>query len=176
MKKAIVLGLALILMLLFSVSCGVPQKDYDKVSSDLTTAQAEIQSLQGDLSAKESDLTAAQAEIQSLQGDLSAKEAGLSAKENELEATKGKLEQGKARIEILNAIFIPAMTGELEGMTDTESVAYFFEWRDKIMDIEDPELTAKFEALIETFSDEAFDEASSSFFTYLLESTADALE
>ncbi len=151
MKKAIVIGMALVLVLFLMTSCGVPQEDYDKVSSDLATAQTEIQSLQADLSAKDTE---------------------LSAKESELESIKGKLEQGKARIEILNAIFIPAITGELEGMTDAESAVSFLEWRDKIMDVEDPKLTAKFEAIIETFSDEAL----LSFFVYLLESTADALE
>jgi outer membrane murein-binding lipoprotein Lpp len=146
MKKAIVISIALVLMLFLLPSCaaGVPQEEYDRVSSDLTAVQAEIQSLQSDLSAKES----------------------------ELEAIKEKLEQGKVRIEILNAIFIPAMTGELEGMTEAEAVSYFLEWRDKVMAVGDPTLTAKFEVLIETFSDEAL----LSFFVYLLESTADALE
>ncbi|GAJ15139.1 unnamed protein product [marine sediment metagenome] len=144
MKKAIVAGLALILMLLFAISCGIPQEEYDRVSSDLTAAQTQIQSLQSDLSAKESDL----------------------------EAAKEKLEQGKARIEILNAVFLPAITGELDRMTEAESVSYFFEWRDKVTALEDPTLTAKFEVMLETFSDQAF----MSFFIYLLESIPKALE
>ena len=144
MKKAIMVGLALIPMLLFITSCGVPQEEFNRVSSDLAAAQTQIQSLQGDLSAKES----------------------------ELQAAKGKLEQGKARVEIINAIFVPAMTGELDRMTEGEAINFFFEWRDKIKDVGDPALTAKFEAMMQTFSDEAL----LSFFVYLLESTADALE
>ena len=144
MKKAIIVGLALIPILLFITSCGVAQEEYDRVSSDLAVAQTEIQSLQSD----------------------------LSAKETELEAAEEKLEQGKARIEILNAIFIPAITGELDRMTEAESVSYFFEWRDKVKAVGDPTLTAKFEAMLETFSDQAL----TSFFIYLLESIPKALE
>jgi len=151
MKKAIMVGLALIPMLLFITSCGVPQEEFNRVSSDLAAAQTQIQSLQSDLSAKETE---------------------LSVKGSELEATKGKLEQGQARIEILNAIFLPAITGELDRMTEAESVAYFLEWRDKVVAVGDPTLTAKFQAIIDTWSDEA----TLSFFIYLLESIPEALE
>jgi len=158
MKKAIVIGMALVLVLFLMTSCGVSQQEYDKVGSDLTTAQTQIQLLQGELSAKETE---------------------LSAKESELKVTKEKLKQGKARFEILNAIFMPALTGEIEGMTEAEALIYFFEWRDKIIDVEDPTLIVKFEVMIETLSAEtwlSFYEASLSFFVYLLESTADVLE
>ena len=151
MRKAMVVVLSLILILLFVTACGIPREEYDKLSSDFAAVQAQIQALQGELSTKETE---------------------LSAKKSELEATKEKLGQGKARIEILNAIFIPAMTGELDRMTEGESVAFFFEWRDKVIAVGDPTLTAKFESMIETFSDEAL----LSFFVYLLDSTADALE
>jgi len=132
------------LFLLPSCAAGVPQEEYDRVSSDLAAGQAQIQSLQGELSAKES----------------------------ELEAAEEKLEQGKARIEILNAIFLPAITGELDRMTEMEVFNFFLEWRDKIKDVGDTALTAKFEAMMQTFSYEAV----LSFFVYLLESTADTLE
>ena len=147
MKKAIVISIALVLMLFLLPSCaaGVPQEEYDRVSSDLAAAETQIQSLQDELSAKESDL----------------------------EAAEEKLEQGKVRIEILNAIFIPAITGELDRMTESEAVNYFLGWRDKINAVGDSTLTAKFETLIDSeFSDQAF----TSFFIYLLESIPEALE
>jgi len=126
MKKAIVISIALVLMLFLLPSCaaGVPQEEYDRVSSDLAAAEEQ-------------------------------------------------LEQGKTRIEILNAIFIPAITGELDRMTESEAVNYFLGWRDKINAVGDPTLTAKFETLIDSeFSDQAF----TSFFIYLLESIPEALE
>jgi len=147
MKKAIVISIALVLMLFLLSSCaaGVPQEEHDRVSSDLAAAETQIQSLQDELSAKESDL----------------------------EATEEKLEQGKVRIEILSAIFIPAITGELDRMTESEAVSYFLGWRDKIKTVGDSTLTAKFETLIDSeFSDQVF----TSFFIYLLESIPEALE
>ena len=146
MKKAIVISIALVLMLFVLPSCaaGVPQEEYDRVSTDLAAVQAQIQSLQSDLSAKES----------------------------ELEAAEEKLEQGKVRIEILNALFIPAITGELDRMTEAEAMNYFLEWRDKVKTVGDPTLTAKFQAVMDAGSDEA----TMDLFVYLLESIPEALE
>ncbi len=59
MKKVIVTGMVLILMLFLLPSCGVSQEDYDQVSSDLTAAQSQVQSLQGDLTAAEEKLAEA---------------------------------------------------------------------------------------------------------------------
>ena len=154
MRKAIVIGiipLVLTLVLLPACAAGVPQEEYTRVTSDLAAAQTQIQSLEGDLSAKETE---------------------LSTKESELEVVKGKLEQGKATSEILNAIFIPAMTGELDEMTDAEAISWLLEFRDKVIAVGDPTLTAKFEVMLETLSDEA----SMSFFMYLLESISRTLE
>ncbi len=69
MKKTIMVGMVLILMLFLLSSCGVPQEDYDRVSSDLAAAQTQIQSLEGDLTAAQADLTKAEAQTQSLQTD-----------------------------------------------------------------------------------------------------------
>ena len=146
MKKAIVISIALVLMLFVLPSCaaGVPQEEYDRVSTDLAAVQAQIQSLQSDLSAKGS----------------------------ELKAAEEKLEQGKVRIEILNAFFIPAITGELDRMTEAEAMNYFLEWRDKVKTVGDPTLTAKFQAIMDAGSDEA----TMDLFVYLLESIPEALE
>jgi len=174
MKKAILTGMVLVLMLFLLPSCaaGVSQEQYDKISSDLAAAQTQIQSLQDEssaketeLSAKESEFAAAQTQIQSLQGELS-------AKDTELEATKERLKQARLRIEILNAIFIPAMTGELDRMTEMEAINLFFECRDNIKDVGDPLLEAKFEVIMEPTGEEGMMD----FFIYLLESTADILE
>jgi len=146
MKKAIVISIALVLMLFVLPSCaaGVPQEEYDRVSTDLAAVQAQIQSLQSDLSAKGS----------------------------ELKAAEEKLEQGKVRIEILNAFFIPAITGELDRMAEAEAMNYFLEWRDKVKTVGDPTLTAKFQAVMDAGSDEA----TLDLFVYLLESIPEALE
>jgi len=63
MKKAIMTGMVLILTLFLLLSCGVPQEDYDRVSSDLSAAQSQIQSLQGDLTAVRADLTEAEEKL-----------------------------------------------------------------------------------------------------------------
>jgi outer membrane murein-binding lipoprotein Lpp len=104
--------------------------------------------------------------------DLAAAQAQLTTKTSELDSANNKLAQGTDRIEIINAILIPAMTGEMDNMTESESIHFFLDFRDKINAIGDVTLTAKFEALIDDYSSDAI----SAFFVYLLESTATALK
>ena len=152
MKKAMVLGLALILIPLLTASCGIPQEKYDKLTSDLTAAQAQIQTLSGELTAKTNE---------------------LAAKDTELKATKDQLEEAKGKIEVLNAIFIPAMTGELSQKTQDEMATIFLGWRDKVTAVGDPDLTAKFQAIIDSGGG---NEVTMAFFTYLLEDIAKTLK
>ena len=65
MKKAILVGITL-LPLLIIVSCGVPQQEYDKVSSDLTATQRQIQSLQAEKQALKEKLDESKARIEIL--------------------------------------------------------------------------------------------------------------
>jgi outer membrane murein-binding lipoprotein Lpp len=141
MKKVFSSGLAIIMVVLvlpFLVSCsGISQEKYDKVNSDLAAAQAQIQKLQGD----------------------------LTAKDTELKATNGKLGKARNEIEVLNAIFIPALMGELNNKSPDEMTSVFLSWRDKVNTIGDPTLTAKFQAIMDSGGG---NEATMEFFRYLL--------
>jgi outer membrane murein-binding lipoprotein Lpp len=141
MKKAFSSGLALIMVVLvlpFLVSCsGISQEKYDKVNSDLAAAQAQIQKIQGD----------------------------LTAKDTELKATDGKLGKARNEIEVLNAIFIPAIMGELNNKSQDEMTSVFLSWRDKVNTIGDSTLTAKFQAIMDSGGG---NEVTMEFFRYLL--------
>ena len=153
MKKGIGIVLVSILLLSFLAACGgIPQEKYDKANSDLTAAQAQIQSLQS---------------------DLTAKNAELAAKDTELKDIKEKLGQTKKMIEVINGIFVAAMKGELDNMTQTENLNYFLSWRDKVNAIGDPVMTAKFQAIIDSEGDSG---ATMAFFVYLFESVPKTFE
>ena len=82
MKKTILIGVALILMLLLLPSCtGVSQEEYDQISSELSAAQEQIQSLQ-------TDLNEAQMQVNALQNDLIAVQAELTAAQEALQPLK----------------------------------------------------------------------------------------
>jgi septal ring factor EnvC (AmiA/AmiB activator) len=153
-KKVLGLGLALILMLSLLVSCsgGVSQAQYEKVNSDLTAAQSQIATLQT---------------------QLSSKTAELSAKDSQLTAANAKIAKARGEVETLNLIFIPAMTGELNNKTQNEMMSIFLGWRDKVNAIGDTQLTAKFQAIIDSSGGET---ETMSFFQYLLEDIAKSLE
>jgi outer membrane murein-binding lipoprotein Lpp len=153
-KKYIFLCLALILVLplLGSCSSGISQAQYDKVYSDLSAAQAQTQKLQADLSA-------AQAQTQKMQADLS--------------AAQSKMKLAKSEIDVINAIFIPAMNGDFANMTQAQTMTLFWGWRDKIIALGDPALTAKFQAIIDSNGDEA---KTLAFFILLFESLPKILQ
>jgi outer membrane murein-binding lipoprotein Lpp len=142
MKKVLSSGLVLITVLLvlpLLVSCsGISQEKYDKANSDLAAAQAQIQKLQGDLTAKDA----------------------------ESKATNEKLVKARNEIEILNAIFIPAMNGEFNNKTQDEMTRMFLSWKGKVDTVKDTILTAKFQAIMDGGGS---NEATMAFFQYLLE-------
>ncbi|OGO31537.1 MAG: hypothetical protein A2Z29_10695 [Chloroflexi bacterium RBG_16_56_11] len=154
MKKAIGIGLALISILLLAASCGggVSQDEYDKVSADLTAARAENQNLQT---------------------QLSTKTAELAAKDSELETLKKNSARARAEMEVLNSIFIPAMTGELSDFTGAEAFNLFLGLLDKVKAIGDAGLTDSFQAIM---SSETADQAVLDFFVYLLQDILKSLE
>ena len=174
MKKAIVIGMVLILMFFMLSSCGVSAEEYAKVSADLVAAQTEISGLQSELSAKEgefqtmlSQLSDKESQLRTVQSQLSDKESELQSVQSQLEATMEKLEQGKAKMEVINGIWLPIMKGESPGGID-----YFFEWRDQIIAVGDPVLTENFNEMLDTRSDEDL----AKFFVHLFESMAESLE
>ncbi len=117
MKMRILIGLALIIPLLSAISCGVPQEEYNKLSSDLAVAQAKIQSLQSDLSEKEAELstkegklTTAQTKIASLEDDVSARERELATAQTQIAKLQSESSVLKEQYELVGET--PAETAE----------------------------------------------------------------
>ncbi len=125
------------------------------------------------LSDTKAELADTKAELVSTEAELTSTEAELTSTEAELTEINETLEEAKARMAIIESIFVPAFTGELDELTEAEAMAFFLEWRDQIMAIGDPVLEAKFEACIDSYF---FGTACFNFFVYLFESMAEALE
>jgi len=115
MKRRILVGLALILPLLSAISCGVPQEEYNKLSSDLTVAQTQIQSLQSDLSTKKAELSTKESELVTAQTEISSLEDDLSAKERELATTQTQIAKLRSETSGLREQY------EIVGETPTET-------------------------------------------------------
>ena len=150
MKKAIVVGLALILMLSFVTSCGVPQEEYARVSSDLAAAQTQIQSLQDDLTAVQGDLTAAQAQIQSLQGDLAKAQAQIQPLQDDKEAAEEKRAQASVYAEYLDMLLYPLWgeAGLAPRFTFESDIEWMMELKNRADDMGDAELSNYLEELL----------------------------
>jgi septal ring factor EnvC (AmiA/AmiB activator) len=125
------------------------------------------------LSDTKAELTSTKTELADTEAELASTEAELTSTEAENADLNETLMEAKARWELIEGIFIPALTGELDEMTEAELVARFLEWRDQIMAIGDPTLEALFQEFIDS---DISDEAAFNFFVYLFESMAEALE
>jgi len=101
MKMRILIGLALILPLLSVISCGVPQEEYNKLSSDLAVAQTQIQSLRSDLSTKKSELSMKESELATAQTEISSLEDDLSVKERELATAQTQITELRSESRVL---------------------------------------------------------------------------
>lgn len=93
MKRAIVVSLLVIVMLLLLPSCtsGVSKEEYSKVSSNLAAAQTQIQGLQSDLGTTKEKLSTTTQE-------LSATKEKLSTATQELSATKDSLQNSQTQL------------------------------------------------------------------------------
>ncbi len=153
MRRVIVTGtiLALTFLLLPSCATGVPQEEYDRVSSDLAAAQTQIQSLQDDLTAAQGDLTAAQAQVQSLQDDLTAAQAQIQPQQEAEKAAEEKRAEALAYAEYLDIILYPIW--KEAGFTPHFDFEDDFEWmmelKTRADDMGDAKLSDYFEALKE---------------------------
>jgi len=97
-KKWFLVGGILLLVSLLVVGCGVPQEQYDALSSDLSKAQQELQSIKAELGsaqAKVSELTSslrkAETDLEATQTDLEATQTDLKATQTDLGATQTDL-------------------------------------------------------------------------------------
>ena len=105
MKKAIMIGIALVLLLILLPSCaagvsGLSQEDYDKIVNDLAAIQTQIQSLQD-------DLTTTQAQIQSWQDDLAKVQPQVQPLPEGKEVTEEKRTEALAYAEYMDILMYP---------------------------------------------------------------------
>ena len=181
MKKLIGM-VALVTVLLFAVSCssGVSQEKYDKATSDLTAKTAELQSVNTQYTQAKSSLDAANLKIDKATSDLTAKTAELQSANTQytqakssLDAANVKLNKAKIEITVVNAIFLPAMTGELNQMSQADQTKLMQTMEDNIKSIGDAALQAKWDAMKNSGGDE---DATMAFFQYLLSDVAKTLQ
>lgn len=98
MVRVILIGVVLLLVSPLMTGCGVAQKEYDRVTSDLSVAQEQIKTTESDLNAAraqtktlESDLSAAQAQTKTLESDLSTAQGKIKTLESNLSTAEGKI-------------------------------------------------------------------------------------
>jgi len=137
--------LSIVLVLLFTISCGgVSKEAYDKTA--------------GDLAVKVAQLDALNTKYEQVNGDFASANACLN--------------HVKGELEIFNAIFIPAMTGDLENTSREEKEIVINELEANIRAMDDPVLSRKYNDMKYSGDDQAMVE----FFLYLLEDMQRTLE
>jgi outer membrane murein-binding lipoprotein Lpp len=137
MKKAISIVVILLPMLFLLTSCGgVSQEEYDRVSSDLASAQAQIQALQN-------ELAVAQEQSQSLPSDLAQAQAQIQSLQTDIEATGQKSTEALAYTEFLDVLMYPAYkeAGIIPRFDFEDEIKWFVELTNRATAIGDARLS-----------------------------------
>jgi hypothetical protein len=82
------------------------------------------------------------------------------------------IDEARARIDLLNLMFVPLITDEADALSEDELVDLFLEWTVSIKQVDDPVLEDKFETMFRRQDQASLND----FLVYLLTSAADSLE
>lgn len=151
----------------------VLENDKAAVESVLATTQDDLDKTKTALATSQSDLAETENILATAQSNLTETKNDLTEVESEIEALEQNMTQAKALVEVVNAIFVPALTGELYDMSEGEAWDYLMEWRDSVKASGDPVALEKFEAMMGLDYD---DELFMDFFVYVLTAIPKKLE
>lgn len=124
-KKWFAVGMAVLLVCLAAVGCGIPQEEHDAMIAERDTGLAKVASLESDLSATESTLAATESDLSATEDDLAATQSDLAATQSELADAESQISSlksaaSKAKSDLSAA---QAQVKELEGFkTDVDSL------------------------------------------------------
>ena len=148
MKKAIMIGTVLVLLLFLSPSCaagvsGLSQEEYDKLVSDLAAVQTQIQSLQDDLTAAQSQIQSLQDDLTAVQGDLAKVQPQIQPLPEDKEVAEEKRAEALAYAEYMDILMYQLwkeakLTPRFEFEDDSE---WIMELRSRTSDMGDVELS-----------------------------------
>ena len=102
-KKIILIGTALLLVVPLLSACGVPQEDLDDAIAERDAAQAQVTSLQSDLAAAESALAAAESDLAAAESAKDSAESAKAAAESAKAAAESDLAAAEAEVADLEA-------------------------------------------------------------------------
>lgn len=125
MKKKVLFGVALLMVVPLLVGCGgVSQEDYDAAVADLEDARSDLASLQSNLDAANSAKTTAESALVDRESDLETAESDLSAAQSAKTSAQSALAAAKATITDLEAqiaaMEAPEEEEEEEGQEEEE--------------------------------------------------------
>ena len=83
-KRGFAVGMAVLLVCLAAVGCGIPQEEHDAVVAERDTGLAKVASLESDLAATETELETTENILGETEDDLAATQSDLAATQTEL--------------------------------------------------------------------------------------------
>ena len=93
--------------------------------------------------------------------------------QNEIDILTKIISSAKAKSDIISGLFVPSITGEIDDFSNSQSVAMFLDWTEKIEESGDPILKEKYQDLLNSGFDE---DKLSIFFIYIFKSMSEDLQ
>jgi len=132
MKRWLTIGVALLLVSLLVVGCGVPQEEYDTVLDEAEVVKVEAASLQNqlndaksDLAKAESELAEAQSELARMQDEIEAAQSSKAAALSEISSLNSRVSSLQSQIASLRSDIaaVEARIAELNAAIEEEGAA-----------------------------------------------------
>ncbi|GAI27050.1 unnamed protein product, partial [marine sediment metagenome] len=98
MKRKVLIGMALLLVVPLLFGCGIPQEDYDAAVAEKDATQVQVVSLQSDLAAAQSDLATAQSGLEAAESATASAESQLSSLKSQVAALQKELSEKESTL------------------------------------------------------------------------------
>jgi hypothetical protein len=160
-------------VLLTTTSCtpAVPKADFDKAMSDLIAGQVQTASVQKELEYLKKELETSKKDLGDANNQVSQLKNAGQMTSDKLVSREKQIKLTKLRVQVFNIIMLPAFEGKIYTITESQKARMTLEMQDKITQIGDPELTARFGLIAQSLEKGTVsDQAAADFYVYLLKS------
>jgi len=157
MRRKVIIGVALLVVVSLLTACGIPQEDFDAAVADKEAAEAQVASLQSDLAAAQSDLATAQSDLATAQSDLATAQSDLAASEDEVASANSQVSSLESEVASLESDLAAAEAtiADLEAAAPAEEEEEVAEEEEEVAEEEEEEVAEEEEEVAEELSFEA---------------------
>ena len=107
MKRKLLIGMVLVMVIILLSACGIPQQDYDAIVAERDTAQADVSSLQSELAGVQSELDDTKSALTTVESRLATVLGQIENLENDVSGVNSKLATANLELSTIKKVYPP---------------------------------------------------------------------